>query len=258
MDLLIITLISLCIGSFLNVCIYRVPRRLSVIKPARSFCPACRAQLTTFENIPLLSWLLLRGRCRSCRAPISGQYPLVESASAIAALAAYFHFGLTLTALVVYLLCAALIVISFIDLEFKIIPDVISFPGMTLGLILGILSQYTSLFSWPVTESALDSLLGFLVGGGFFYLVGVLYYACTKRVGLGGGDIKLMGLTGAVLGIQSIWPTIFLGSTIGAAVGIAAVVIRGGSRHTEIPFGPWLSLGALIYMFANPDTFRLF
>ena len=150
---------GLLIGSFLNVCIYRVPRKLSVLRPYRSFCPQCENPIAAWQNIPVLSWLLLRGRCHSCKKPISGQYPLVELLSATAALASCIQFGFTLTSLIVYLLCAALIVITFIDFEFKIIPNVISFPGMIFGLLLGILfsihwlvwfSDHTKCYRLPV------------------------------------------------------------------------------------------------------------
>lgn len=254
--LVIVGFISLCIGSFLNVVIYRVPRELSVIHPHRSFCPKCKRQLTCFENIPVISWLLQMGKCRGCKEKIPLQYPLVEILSLFLALVSLFCYGLSLTAVVTYALAITLLTISFIDLEFKIIPNVISFPGMAFGLLLGIISQYTRAFSYPITQSALDSLLGFLIGGGSFYLIGLLYYFFTKRVGIGGGDIKLLAMTGAILGISSVYTTIFVGSLVGAVVGIALVAISGGGRHTEIPFGPWLSLGALFYMFFELPYFR--
>ncbi len=212
MDIAAIALFGLLIGSFLNVCIYRVPRGLSVVSPARSFCPACKTQLRFFENFPILSWIVQNGKCRTCKVQISGQYPFVEALSAIATAATYIQFGLNPTSVVLFLLIETLIVISFIDLEFKIIPNVISFPGITLGLFLGIASQYSGHFSWPLTQSAFDSLVGMYAGGGFFYLIGWVYFYFTKQVGLGGGDVKLMGMTGAILGWQSVAPTIFLGS----------------------------------------------
>lgn len=249
---------GLLIGSFLNVCVYRVPRKLSTGRPLRSFCPACETTLAWWHNVPVISWVLLGGKCYFCRARISGQYPLVELLSAVAALAAYVRFDLTPTGVLVYLLCASLIVITFIDLEFKIIPNVISYPGMTIGLCLGIASQYSEWFVWPITQGALDSLLGFLAGGGFFYVIGKIYFLFSKRVGLGGGDIKLLAMTGAILGLSSVPPTIFAGSLFGAVVGLLTIVIKGGGRHTEIPFGPWLALGAITYIFADMPFFRVF
>ena len=199
------------------------------------------------------------GRCAFCKTRISGKYPLVEALSAAFAFMTCLTFGSNITALIVYLLCASLIVITFIDLEFKIIPNVISFPGMTFGLLLGIASQYSGgLIQWPLTQSAWDSLLGFLLGGGFFYVISLFYYLLTKRIGLGGGDIKLLAMTGAILGVESVPPTIFAGSLAGAIIGILLIVIKGSGRHTEIPFGPWLSLGAILYIFVDLSMFRFF
>ncbi len=257
MELILALTFGLIIGSFLNVCIWRVPRELSVVNPPRSYCPKCNRKLAWWENIPVLSWAALRCRCRTCKQPISGQYPLVEILSGIAAVASCLHFGVTFSALIIYALTAALIVITFIDFEFKIIPNVISFPGMTIGLILGAYSQYEPLTP-PLTQGAFDSLTGLLFGGGFFYIIGIAYYALTGRVGLGGGDIKLMGMVGAFLGWRSIAPTVFAGSLFGAVIGVCAMIISGQGRQTEIPFGPWLSLGALLYIFADVPFFRLY
>ena len=258
MTILFVVIFGLIIGSFLNVCIYRVPRKLSVVSPRRSFCPECKHQLNWWENIPVFSWLFLRAKCHHCSTPISGQYPLVELLSAIAAAATFLKFQLTPTGLVIFLLVETLLVITFIDFEFKIIPDRISFPGMTFGLCLGIISQYTPWFTSPITESAFDSLLGFIAGGGFFYAIGIVYYMISKRVGLGGGDIKLMAVTGSILGVDSIIPTIFAGSISGSVVGILVMLLKRGGRHTEIPFGPWLSLGAIVYIFFDLPYFRVY
>lgn len=258
MDIISAIIFGLCIGSFLNVCIYRVPRKLSIMKPLRSFCPECKNQLSWFENVPVLSWVALRAKCRHCTKPIPGQYPLVEILSAIGATACLLHFGLTPTGFVIYALVAVLIAITFIDFEFKIIPDLISFPGMIIGCVLSIISQYSGIFSWPVTQSAFDSLLGIIAGGGFFYAIGLLYLRLSGREGLGGGDIKLMGVTGAVLGVKSVVPIIFAGSLFGAIAGVLTIFLRGGGRHTEIPFGPWLALGTVIYIFVNVPFFRVF
>ncbi len=249
--------IGLLIGSFLNVAIYRVPRKLSVLKPARSFCPNCERQISWWENIPVVSWLILKGHCSGCKESISGIYPVVEILSAISAAASYLFFGLTITGVLVYALVATLIVISFIDLEFKIIPNVISYPGIIIGLCTGIISEYTNYFSFPITTGALDSLIGFLVGGGFFYVIAWGYYIATKRIGLGGGDIKLLAMTGSLLGWQSVPQTIVLGSILGSVIGIGAMIFAKTGRHTEIPFGPWLSIGAILYIFADIPLFRL-
>jgi leader peptidase (prepilin peptidase)/N-methyltransferase len=253
-----IFIFGLCIGSFLTVVVYRVPRKISVVNPIRSFCPDSETTLSWWENIPLISYAILRGKSRYSNHPIPGKYPLIEIVCGFSALASYARYGASPTAVVVFALLAALIAITWIDLEFLIIPNVISFPGMTIGLLLGIASQYTSWFGFPITQGAFDSLLGFLVGGGFFYIIGVGYYICTKRVGLGGGDIKLMGMTGAILGINSVIPTVLVGSIAGVVVGIMTIILKGGSRHSEIPFGPWLALGAAVYMFSDPNLFAVY
>ncbi len=252
------------LGSFLNAVIYRVPRRISLLNPKRSFCPSCDKELSWIENIPLISWLWQRGRCRSCQAKIPVRYFIVELLAAITAVGTLHTFGLTPTGWVIFVLVLTLIAISFIDFDHKIIPDRISFPGMIIGLLLGIVSQYTPYFRClpfqalcPVTQNATDSLLGFIAGGGFFWLIGWLYYLCTKRDGLGFGDVKLMAMMGAVLGIRSVFPTIILGSLSGAIVGVILMMIAGTGRQTEIPFGPWLSLGAIIFIFFDPSLFQL-
>ncbi len=256
MLILFIILFGLVIGSFLNVCVYRVPRELSIISPARSYCPHCKYQLCWFDNLPVLSWLLLLAKCRSCKKSISGQYPFVEILSAIAAVECFLKFGLNATGILIYFFTVCLIVITFIDLEFKIIPDVISFPGVIIGLLIGAINQYYHFFSEPVSQSAFESLVGMFAGGGFFYLISWGYYLATKEIGLGGGDIKLMGMVGAFFGWKAIAPTIFMGSLFGSVIGIFLMLFKGGSRKSEIPFGPWLSLGALIYLFTDINVFR--
>ncbi len=247
----IFTLFGLLVGSFLNVAIWRVPLKKSVMSPKRSFCPKCETQLLWWENIPVISWLMLRAKCRTCKEPISGRYPFVELLSAIAAALAAIKFGATPTAVLIYFFTATMIVISFIDLDHMIIPNVISFPGMAFGLFLGCLTQYVDWFSWPVTSGALDSLIGFLAGGGFFWIIGEIYYRMSGVVGLGGGDVKLTAMIGAILGWESLISTIFAGCFLGAIVGIAMMMINKSGRKTEIPFGPWLAAGSLIYIFCD-------
>jgi leader peptidase (prepilin peptidase) / N-methyltransferase len=263
MDIFLISalLLGLILGSFISAVIYRVPREISLTMPLRSICPHCEKSLPWYDNIPLLSWLLLGGKCRECRHPISGRYPLVELLGAAAGAASYIHFGVTPTAFVIFALLLALIAITFIDFEFRIIPDVISIPGIALGLLLGIAAQFTEYFpchfsTCVLTQSAWDSLLGFLFGAGFFEAVGLIYERIAKREGIGYGDVKLLGMTGAILGWRSVAPTIFVGSVIGAVVGIVVMLMSGTGRKTEIAFGPWLSVGAVIYIFGNLPFLR--
>jgi leader peptidase (prepilin peptidase)/N-methyltransferase len=234
-----------------------VPLKKSVNKPARSFCPKCETTLSALDNIPVFSWLILGAKCRYCKERISGEYPLVEALTAFAAIASYIQFGGTLTALIIFLFTATLIVISFIDFHHKIIPNVISFPGMAFGLCLGIFSQFSNTLHPPLTQSAFDSLLGFLIGGGLFYSIAYGYYFVTKRHGMGMGDVKLMGFIGAMLGWESIYPTVIVGSCAGGVFGIMIMLLAGGNGKSEIPYGPWLSLGAIIYMFLDIPFFRL-
>lgn len=255
--------LGLLLGSFLNVCIYRMPLRISVMSPARSFCPSCERQLTALENIPVISWAIQKGRCRGCQNSIPVRYPLVELMAGVAGSATYLEYGITVTGLIVFLIALTLIVITFIDLDHRIIPNRITFPGIAIGLAMGVTAEFTDLLRCspyadicPLTQGLSDSVIGMLVGGGFFWAIAVAYYAATKTVGLGGGDVKLLGMTGAMLGWRSVAPTIFIGSIVGSIVGIIAMVVTGQGRKTEIPFGPWLALGAIIYLYFDLPFFK--
>lgn len=236
----VIAILGALIGSFLNVVILRLPQDgASVVFPA-SHCPKCKHNLSWFENIPVLSYCCLLGRCRSCKEKISIQYPLVEIAMCLSSLALFLHFGATLTFAGYFIFLAALICIIVIDLHHQIIPDVISLPGIVLGLI----------FSFVNTEvSSFDSLIGVVAGGGFLYLVAWGYYLVRKQDGMGGGDIKLLGMLGAWLGWQSLLFIIFASSLFGAIIGISILKIQGKENGTRIPFGPFLSLAGIAYLF---------
>lgn len=231
----IITIFGLVVGSFLNVCIYRIPRKISIIKPF-SFCPSCGNTIKPWHNIPLISYILLRGRCAYCGERISLRYPLVEALNGFLYLLAYLYFGCTLILPFILLFISALIIISFIDLDFQIIPDVISIPLIFTGLILSMLPHN----SGAVTDIK-ESLMGIAVGGGSLLLVSII-----SRGGMGGGDVKLIAAVGAFIGWKSALLTIFIGSLIASIVGIV-ILKKTGNR--KIPFGPFLSLGALICLF---------
>jgi leader peptidase (prepilin peptidase) / N-methyltransferase len=228
------------VGSFLTVCMFRVPRRQSVVFPG-SACPACRHPIPFYANIPVVSFLILRGRCRFCSQPISLRYPLVEAATGLAAILVYLRFGWTPDALVWFALAATLLVVSVIDLEFQIIPDSISIPGIVIFSVLARLVLDRSLFAIAA---------GILAGGGILYAVALVYYLVRKTDGMGGGDIKLLAMIGAVTGVPGVLFTLFAGAMIGTAAGIAGMVKAGHTNlQAALPFGPCLSAGALIYVF---------
>ena len=227
------------IGSFLNVCIYRIPAEESIVSP-RSRCPNCGASIRWYQNIPIFSYLMLGGKCGSCRVGISWRYPIVEALTGALFVLVFFYFQFSSATLVYWVFVAALIVITFIDLDHQIIPDVISLPGIVIGFLCSFAIPW---LSWT------DSLLGILLGGGSLWLVAVLYELLTKKEGMGGGDIKLLAMLGAFLGWKAILPIIFISSLIGSLVGIPLMLVKKADSKLAIPFGPFLALGALIYLF---------
>ncbi|HYD49274.1 MAG TPA: A24 family peptidase [Terriglobales bacterium] len=237
-DLLVFVL-GAVVGSFLNVCIRRVPEGESIVSPG-SYCPSCDEPIRFYDNVPLLSYLALRGRCRNCRGRISSRYPLVELLTAALFWLVYRHTGLHPELLLYATFAAALVTITFIDLDHQIIPDVISLPGIVVGLTAAALG-----YGIPVRDSA----IGLLIGGGFLYAVAAGYELLTQREGMGGGDIKLLAMIGAFLGWRGVLVTLLVGSSTGAAIGIALMVMRGADTRLPIPFGPFLSLGALVALF---------
>lgn len=231
-------LIGISIGSFLNVCIARIPEKKSIVSPP-SNCPKCGHGIKFYDNIPLLSYLILFGKCRNCKTPISLRYPLVELLTGILSMMLMFYYGPSISYLVYFCLVAALITITFIDLDHRIIPDVISLPAIPIGFLTSfLLVQLT----W------LDSLIGILVGGGSLLLVAVIYEKLTGHEGMGGGDIKLLAMLGAFLGWEGVLFTILASSLLGTVIGGGAMLISGKGRKFAIPFGPFLSLGAVLYI----------
>ncbi|MBN4054399.1 prepilin peptidase [Nitrospira defluvii] len=234
-----IFLFGLVFGSFINVCIYRLPREESIVLPA-SHCPSCNASIRWFENIPLISFVLLRGRCRSCRSVISWKYPLVEALHGFGFLYILLQFGFSIQTVVYCLFFSSLVLVTFIDLSHRIIPDFITLPGMAVGVIAA---------STVLAPGAINSITGLILGGGLFYLVAVLSLAILKKEGMGGGDIKLIAMIGAFIGWRGMLLTIFLAACSGAVIGILLILIKGRSRAEPIPFGPFLALGAAISLF---------
>lgn len=227
------------VGSFLNVCICRLPRGESVVFPP-SHCPQCGYRIPFYDNIPILSYLFLAGRCRSCKTRISPQYPLVELANACLSLFLFMKFGVSLTFLALFVFCSALVAITVIDLEHQIIPDVISLPGIAVGFVAAFFLPW---LGW------LDSLLGILLGGGSLLLVAYGYQLLTRKEGMGGGDIKLLAMMGAFLGWRSVPFIIFAASLVGSVIGISVMLAQRKDAKLAIPFGPFLAFGAVLYIF---------
>jgi leader peptidase (prepilin peptidase)/N-methyltransferase len=254
MDILLFVLSSaFCfgaiVGSFLNVVILRLPNdNESVVFPA-SHCTSCMADLHWYENIPVLSFLVLRGKCSHCKAKISFQYPVVELSMAVLSAALVQRFGLTITTAGYFLFCAALLVIIWIDIHHQIIPDVISLPGIVLGLLF---SAVCPVLYWK------DSLFGVLAGGGILYAIALLYFLWRKIDGMGGGDIKLLAMIGAFLGWQALPFVILASSLSGTVVGLLAMIKQKKGGQTRIPFGPFLSISALAYLFFQEQIFLLY
>jgi leader peptidase (prepilin peptidase)/N-methyltransferase len=260
MDVGIVGIFGLFVGSFLNVCIHRVPLGRSIVLP-RSACPACGHAIAFYDNIPLLSFLLLRGRCRHCRAPISWRYPAVETLNALLWVAVWLVYGPTLSSLLYAAFSSAMLVLAFIDAGHRILPHGITIGGLVAGLatapwqaihqaqafdlarfldVLGFTTANRPVLSW------IDAGLGLLVGAGMLLIVAVGYYLFRKTEGMGHGDIIMMAFVGSVLGWSLTLLTIFLGSFLGALVGLILIRRAGGDRKYEIPFGTFLALAAVI------------
>lgn len=265
------------IGSFLSVCIYRIPlgrnlelgpdedipqpevkqdpgEKISLTYPPRSFCPKCKAQLSWYHNIPIVSWLFLRGKCAFCKAPISARYPAVELLTAIVSVMSFQSFGMNPTGVVIFIFCAALIVISFIDYDYYIIPNVISLPGVVIGFILAGVNQYFSIFHAPIVPGLKDACYGLLAGAGFLLFISEIYLRLRKKEGLGMGDVKLLAMTGALFGLEGSLYTIFIGSFLGSVLGVLLVLCSGRKMSQQLPFGPYLALGTFVYIFAGNEA----
>ncbi len=235
---LLTVLLGMMIGGSVKVCIYRLPREMSIVRP-RSCCPSCNRTIAWFDNVPLLSYLLLRGKCRHCGSSIPIRYPLIEGATGLISWLVFYRFGLGVAYPVYFLYAASLLVVSVIDLEHRIIPDQISLSGIVIGLLL---AAFTPVMPF------LDSLAGLALGGGSLLLVGMAYEAVRKQEGIGGGDIKLLAMIGAFTGWKGVAFTIFGGSLIASIVGITLMIVRRTNGQVPIPFGPFLSGASFLYI----------
>jgi leader peptidase (prepilin peptidase) / N-methyltransferase len=235
-------ILGLIFGSFYNVVILRLPDNISLAKEG-SRCPKCKHPIPWYCNIPVVSYLALRGKCLFCKAGISIQYPLVELFTSLLFYGMYWKWGLTLRFLVYGIFLSALLVVSVIDLYLQIIPDEISLPGIPIGFIVCLITG--DVLWW-------ESLLGILLGGGSFLLIAWGYEKYSGREGLGGGDVKLLGMIGAWCGYQSLLPVIVISSALGSAIGVGLMVFKGKDFKSAIPFGPFLAIAAACYIFAGP------
>jgi leader peptidase (prepilin peptidase)/N-methyltransferase len=231
---ILVTLFGVAVGSFLNVCIHRLPLRESLAFPA-SHCPSCRTPIKPYDNIPLVSYLWLRGRCRACGAPISMQYPIVEFTTGAVFLTAFLLFDSPLVYQRLLFACA-MIVLFVIDLEHRILPDVITLPGIALGL----------LFSFFMPPGWRDSLIGLVVGGGSLWLMGEAYFRIRGEEGMGFGDVKMLAMIGAFLGWKLMLLTLLMGSFLGSAIGVGMIALKRGDMKYALPFGTFLAVGALV------------
>jgi leader peptidase (prepilin peptidase) / N-methyltransferase len=230
-----VTLLGLIIGSFLNVCIYRLPRRLSPVRP-RSSCTSCGHVLSWYENVPIVSYAVLRGRCRGCGAPISLMYPTVEAITGLMFLSGYLLYGPTAFLVVRLMFGCAMIVLFVIDLQHRILPNVITLPGIVVGVVCSVL----------VGPGWLPSLIGIAVGGGSLWAIAEVYYRVRHEEGLGMGDVKMLAMIGAFLGWRLVLLTLVLASFSGTIVGIGVLLLKRESMKYALPFGTFLALGAIV------------
>jgi leader peptidase (prepilin peptidase) / N-methyltransferase len=255
-----IFVLGLVIGSFLNVCILRIPNDESVVLPS-SHCPACKALIKPYDNIPVVSWLLLGGRCRKCKAPISPLYPIVELLTGLLFLGTYLWFDLTIEFAKWAIFAAILVVLTITDIRERILPDKVNFLGLGLGLALSLFiapidgtAEWLSrrMFDVPPPQAALsigDALLGSAAASGLLWLVAEGYFRLRGREGMGLGDVKMMAMAGAFLGVQRGLLTIMVGSLLGSLIGAAVIAIGRKGSDFELPFGAFLGAAALLVVF---------
>ncbi|MFB3154621.1 MAG: A24 family peptidase [Candidatus Acidiferrales bacterium] len=256
--------VGLTIGSFLNVCIHRLPKGESIVHP-RSRCPHCGRMIAAYDNVPVLSYLWLRGRCRHCHSRISPFYPLIELLTGLTFLLVYHRWGISPPAVKAVLLASALIVLTFTDLRERLLPDRITFPGIAAGFLFalwlpledGTAALLLRLLGGPnlsaVLLSVADALLGALLGAGLLFALGEIWYRLRRVEAMGLGDVKMMGMVGLFLGIKLTVLTLLLGSLLGSLLGGLFLLLAGKDTRYELPFGTFLGVAALIALFWGPQ-----
>jgi leader peptidase (prepilin peptidase) / N-methyltransferase len=253
-------LFGLIIGSFLNVCIIRIPAGKSIVMPA-SACPKCGTPIRAYDNVPVLSFLLLGGKCRACKAPISAMYPVVEVLTALLFLACFLAFGATLEASKWAVFSAIMIVLVFTDLRERLLPDVVNYTGLGLGLAFSLITKpidgtahwlANRMFDFPPPSPVLsfvDAIIGAAAGGGLLWLVSEAYFRMRHREGMGMGDVKMMLMAGAFLGARRTLLTILAGSLLGSALGLVFILLWRKDSAYELPFGTFLGMASLLVVF---------
>jgi leader peptidase (prepilin peptidase)/N-methyltransferase len=234
-------LIGAAVGSFLNVVILRIPLNESLVAPG-SHCPECGTGIRPYDNIPILSYLILWGRCRDCRSSISSRYPIIELITALLAMGLFWRWGLTWTFVVFFLFSAAMVAVFFIDFDHLIIPDSISLNGIPIGFAASILGAIPWM-DWRL------SLLGFIIGGAILYIPALMYEYIRGMEGLGAGDVKLLAMMGAFVGPMGVFFILFLSSLAGSLVGVVSMVAGRTGATSPIPFGPFLAAAGVLYVF---------
>ncbi|HUK30319.1 MAG TPA: prepilin peptidase [Candidatus Acidoferrum sp.] len=253
-------LIGLLIGSFLNVCILRIPKGESIVNPP-SHCPKCNKPIKPYDNIPVLSWLILGGKCRNCKTRISAMYPAIELLTGVLFLLCYRIFGLTLDGAKWAIFCALIIVLIATDIRERILPNLVNLAGFVIGLVISLFTLPTDgaalwlsnhLFDFPPPRSAIsvvDALVGSFAGAGLLWIVGEGYFRLRGKEGMGLGDVKMMGMVGVFLGLKRTLLTVLAGSLLGSVIGIIIVLATRKGRDYELPFGAFLGAGALLTVF---------
>lgn len=274
------------IGSFLNVCVYRLPRNMSVVHP-RSHCPKCGNPIAWYDNFPILSWLILGAKCRHCKTIISWQYPMVEAITGALFGAVYWKFGMTIASPVYMLLAAGLVLVTFVDLADWTIPNEVTFPGIPLGLVCALVGMFYPQSGLIVTD-IFDALIGMVAGGGILYLLDKVALAVFKKRGMGFGDVKLLAMLGAFMGWKGVFVILMVSSLVGSVVGLLMLSLskkmgpdkkaaagEHANQATEektqrssddeevpeghyLPFGPYLVIAGLIYMFVGPELIAFY
>lgn len=248
----LIFIIGTIFGSFANVCIYRLPKGKSIIFPG-SFCPNCNKSIRWYDNIPILSYIILKGKCRYCKEKISPRYFAVEFITGLLFFLNYIKFGISPSFYIYNLLVLSLIIVSFIDIDTFLISDVIVIPGIFIGLFFSAL--FPEIHQMNLTEGFFYSLFGILLGGGIIIILGVIGKILFKKEAMGGGDVKLLGMIGAFLGWKSVFLTLFFGSLFGTLISLILILMKKRKIDDYVPFGPYLTIGAVISIFFKGNNF---